>query len=512
MNKTLSEYWPIIILLACFFFGAYSYLPLPSYWDEAWVYLPSVEHLVKNGIDLSPSSLPPELSRGHPLFFHSLFGIWGKIFGLSLVSLRVLSLTLSVLVLIFSYELSKQFFGVKIGVLVTGLIAIQPILFIQSTQILPEMLVSLLTLMTLFFYLNDKWKLYVISASLLLLTKESGVILIVSVFIFELIKSISDKAFSIKIFLLIISPVFPTILFFTLQYYHYGWVFFPDHISMIDFSITNLLSNYYELHDFLFEKSGRLVLFWSSALSIALLWKHAPIWKNILTFILFSTLLKVLFGYWMPIEYLIIPICLILVVILYFQWYSQWKPENVKAKSFFLLSTIFIILYIGFSSVNFFTVRYLLCVIPVIIISQFVLIYSESKYPKFSFFVIAMSIGLSFYFYNEDEKVFDTNINYKDGIEVEKRIVNYIEKNIQNDECVSCGFLDFYIMNNQLAGFRENNKTISAKEYSTKINCNYLIIKNFGDEVDSSLIPLNYSEVYKVEIRKANGTILKIND
>ena len=509
MSKVLENYWSFLILYSFFFIAVFSYLGLPAFWDEVWVYLPSVEYLHNNEINLLPNSLPPELSRGHPLFFHSLYGMWAKLLGLSLLKLRLLSLIITGFILLYTFKISKDFFGIKPGILVTTLVAIQPIIFIQSTQILPEILVSLLSIIVIYSFLYEKRNLYIIAASCLLLTKESGIILIFSITTFFIINSLEKKYFSFNAILIILIPFLFPIIFFTIQYSTYDWVFFPEHISMLDFSINNLLQKYYLLHDFTFEKSGRLVLFWGAAISVALFWKHGSIWKNGLSFVLFSTLLKVLFGYWVPIEYLIIPISLLLIIILYFQWYKKWKPENPKIKSFFLLSTIFAIFYLAFSSVNFFTFRYLLAIIPIIIISQFILIYSESKYPNLAFIIVALSIGVTFYKYNSDTKIFDVNTNYKDGLVVKQKLVNYIEDNIKDDECVSCGFLDNYIFKSQLAGHRRNARIIRTENYNSNNYCKYLIFTNFDDKIDSSIIKDQYIQVYSIDNGNAKGVILK---
>ena len=116
---------------------------------------------------------------------------------------------------------------------------------------------------------------------------------------------------------------------------------------------------------------------------------------------------------------------------------------------------------------NFFTFRYLLAIIPIIIISQFILIYSESKYPNLAFIIVALSIGVTFYKYNSDTKIFDVNTNYKDGLVVKQKLVNYIEDNIKDDECVSCGFLDNYIFKSQLAGHRRNARIIRTENYNS---------------------------------------------
>ena len=121
-----SNYY--IVLFFTLLFGLIIYklkfLNLPFFWDESWVYAPSLRMMHDNGPSMMPNIIPIEYSRGHPLLFHFLGGVWLKIFGTSLISFHSFALFISVLVIIAFFFFTTAFFNVKIALLSSFLLQI----------------------------------------------------------------------------------------------------------------------------------------------------------------------------------------------------------------------------------------------------------------------------------------------------------------------------------------------------------------------------------------------------
>jgi len=100
----LKPRWVLFLVLVIFIACKIPHLYYPYYWDESWPYAVAIKDMYKHGISLLPSAIDPELSRGHPLFFHAFAAIWMNIFGASHVAMHSLALFISVLFLIAVYE------------------------------------------------------------------------------------------------------------------------------------------------------------------------------------------------------------------------------------------------------------------------------------------------------------------------------------------------------------------------------------------------------------------------
>lgn len=169
------------------------HLSLPYFWDEAWVYAPAVLEMHKNGLSLLPDAIPPELSRGHPLLFHFLAAVWVKIFGTSFFAFHSFALAVSVSLLVAVYFFCKEFFSPMMGLLSAAMLAVQPLFIAQSSFLLPEVMMALWTVLTLYFYLKEKWMLFIVFASLMLLTKESGIVLLGTIGLWTLFENVFLK-------------------------------------------------------------------------------------------------------------------------------------------------------------------------------------------------------------------------------------------------------------------------------------------------------------------------------
>ena len=135
---------PILLILVIF---KIPQLYLPAFWDEAWSYLPAIMRMAERGPSLLPDPQTAELFRGHPLFFYALVSLWIKFFGTSFFAMRLLPLLVSMLLLIVLFYFSKKYFGRMIAATATLFLLIQAVFLAQSSMLLPEMLLALLSLL-----------------------------------------------------------------------------------------------------------------------------------------------------------------------------------------------------------------------------------------------------------------------------------------------------------------------------------------------------------------------------
>ena len=75
----------------------FSYLAIPFTGDELWVYGPGALKMSNQLPSLLPSSMELSDHYAHPMFFFFSAGIWGNLFGGTLISMHAFALTVSVL-------------------------------------------------------------------------------------------------------------------------------------------------------------------------------------------------------------------------------------------------------------------------------------------------------------------------------------------------------------------------------------------------------------------------------
>ena len=95
--------------------------------------------------------------------------------------------------LFITYRFGKKFFNESIGLISAIALCLQPIFLAQSTMVLPEMMLALFSMLTLYFHFQKKYLFYFLSAIALVLTKEPGVILILAIATFSFFKQLLNK-------------------------------------------------------------------------------------------------------------------------------------------------------------------------------------------------------------------------------------------------------------------------------------------------------------------------------
>ncbi|MCC7244990.1 MAG: glycosyltransferase family 39 protein [Saprospiraceae bacterium] len=440
-------------------------LGLPFYWDESWSYAPAL-HLMSERIpSLLPGAIPEENYRGHPLLYYFLAGWWLKIFGVSKVSFHSFGLAITLSALSVIYLMGKRFFSPAIGWLTAVLCMVQGLFFAQANMVLPEIAVTALVLLSYYFYFQQRWKYYLIAASALLLTKESGVVLLAAIVIGYTLECVFDGRTTVRQWLgrslLLCLPITPYLLFLLLQKNLYGWAFHPDHVGYMAKDWPTLKKKIDMVFDAVFVADRRRVLIYLLGVGgiVALL----RYFKN-----------------------------------------KNWSAHHAPTIHFL----VFVVLYIIFSALNFFTFRYIIVCIPMVIYLALYWLNGLERPLKWTTLLIALVSGgilLSGTLLNTGAG--DVNPGYKKMVLLQQQGVQWMEQNVP--VTANIGVQDFVVANH-LKHFRTGMLSGPDKEYKTVVweingNTDYCIFT--ATEYDPRKEQLLQSGAIELAKRFEDGTL-----
>lgn len=388
-NITSSKKVILGFLVMIILFVAYKFqmLKLPFFWDEAWVYAPAVYSLKQQGLSLLPTAIDAALSRGHPLLFHNLAAAWLHLFGESITVAHSFVLVVAIALLgAFVYS-AFRFSSSVVGAIVIGvLLAIQPIFLAQSGLLLPEMLLALLVFCAFVGYVFDLKAVQFLALLGALFTKESALVAVVA-FVFSdslllLLKRISYSDY-FKRMTIVLAPAILLGLFFMKQKLDLGWYFFPEHIGFIDTSTAAVLNKLERYASFVFVYQGRI------AITLGILIALFFLFKNKTSLILTQQKALVFIG-------------------------------------------LFLVGFLVFSSINFYSDRYMLVLMPLLIVGFFIVLDASGmknglKMSLLGAIVLFQVIAGSNYKGNNDH-----NMSYADAVRAYQiAINNAVDKGFQ---------------------------------------------------------------------------------
>jgi len=447
------------------------FLNLPFYWDEAWSYSVAIYKMYETGISMLPSALPPEVYRGHPLFYYFISATWLKIFGSSVFSAHLFSLIISLLTLVIIYLFGRKFFSNTVGLLAVLFFAFQSLFLAQAAFLLPEMLMALLSMVCFYCYFSNKKILFSVFASLLLLTKESGLVFIGTIGLVESYKFFVDgkrkdvEKFPLENWYLFV-PVLVISLFFLLQRMTYGWFLFPEHVGMMDYSYAAIKGKVKDIVDFLIYQQGRNFFFYAGFAGF------------------------------------------------FYCWGKKKLFNNNKQTEIVLSFLLFTALYIGFCAVNFYTVRYLLSIFPVIMILFTYFFVEMVKDFSFGKYVVTCIVLWSICdFSMRDKSVGDVGMGYSDEVKVHQEVVNFCESQSLQDKAIFSSFLLRTNMANKDIGYLANKKAFTNTMWEFTDKTEYCVFTNieYDNNYFDNIKNNNKLELVKrAEINQAWAEVYKV--
>lgn len=400
--------WLLPLALALFIISRLDYLDLPFYWDEAWSYANAVLNINKTGF-LSGN---PELTRGHPLLFYFLANCWAMGFGTSLVSLHSFALLVSLLFLVAVFFTAREWFESTTAWTAAFFIALQSSFLAQSTMLLPEVMLALWSLLTVRAYFGRKWIQFAVFSVMTVMTKETGMVLIGMLFLDKLfLEGLFNKDRQpVRLFTelaLLCIPVLAFVAFLVLQKIRFGWFLYPEHISLAVLDPHEIMLRMRTYLSKLLFSQGRGIFFLASL--AALIYRMAK------------------------------------------------KRPGTFQGHILLFSGIFIIAYVSFSSVNFFTSRYLLSLFPFYLIPGAWLITSSlpERWLKITA-VSCLSMLFAWQTINSSRNENDISLGFKNTVLLQKMAVDFAAESHWQDKNIYSAFLMQYYLSIPGLGYLED--------------------------------------------------------
>ncbi len=464
MRYNFRKNWQLTILFMLFvpfLVFQITIINRPFYWDEAWSYASAVESMYQKGPSLLPGAIQDYLYRGHPTFFYFITTIWMKVFGPSLISIHSFFLIVSTCLVFAVFAFGNFLGGKTVGLIASACLIATPLFIAQAGFLLPEVMLALFSVLTVYYYFKQKIILEIVFGILLLYTKETGIVIIASILLFDFIKRINHSESFIEFFKGLIhlskhlSPIALVAVFFIAQKTKVGWFFFPEHMGMMTFDIKTFYNKFINISRYVFQLEGRLVL------------------------------------------------TLVLLILLVFSIVR--KRINIEQKNYLLITVIIFVFYISFSALNFYTVRYTMSIFPFLFLLFGIVINSAFKnYSKALIYIPVIAfMALSLKYSVKPEGVGDRTIGFLKMVDVHKKTVAYCEDVDLYDKEIGTHFLMLYNLKSTFMGYlskgRIFRKTVGLGEPYPEV----VIISNI--ELNEHAKAIQKSEQYQLLKRFENG-------
>lgn len=381
-------------------------LHLPHFWDEAFPYSYAITHMTENGPSILSNGAPSILTTGHPLLYYYLQATWNGIVGESMALQRILPLIFSLTLLIFTFLVGKSMFNQKVGAGATLLLLAQNIFLAQSAFQLPEILLALLFMASVYFRIEKRKLGFIISSSLLLLTKEPAVVLLGILFLYDFLILQKESNFLKRIsnswsyFI----PIAVMIGFYLHQYVVQGWVLFPRHVGFMKFEWDHYFNQLSRYFSFTFIFHGRNALFF---------------------------------------------LTLILGGIVIAKRKSIEKSRN--SGNVFLIGVL--LLYLIVSAVNFYSNRYILAVFPVFALLASNLIFKVLKAKHLAPIAILGFMFTGFFYSFKNKSAVDSSLGYVDSIACRQQALQFIQEKKWKEKSIFSGFIFDKSISHYAAGY-----------------------------------------------------------
>ena len=461
--------------------------------------------MLESGPSLSPDSIDPSLSRGHPILFHFLAACWMTIFGSSFTASHAFSVFVAVLAIIAVYKLGQQLHSKAIGFWAAVLFSVQPLFIAQAGFLLPEVLLTLFVVLTILFYLRRNVIAYALAGTAILLTKETGILVIATLCLIELFEFIREKDFSKKRiieFLATGSPVFLAFLYFLAQYFQFGWFMFPEHISMFETDPKIWSRKKGVVFNIIFFDQKRQLIIGFALAAGALAWQKAPQVLRVLLLmcgLTFLTMSKL--ESWLPDWYYcnVFPVVVAASTILLGK---EMLQSGSKRHLFIPLVAILTLAMVLFTSSHFIINRYLLFLMPLLILASVLIVQMSMKRSMWLFTVSMLFLGgMQYHYVNRiDSKVSQIgNMTYVDQIHVMQKGFEYLEKNTDySTDCYSGSFLIKQAMAYPVQGYVSNDNKPGCIVHHVPPQVNYVFLVSFEThaEVEWVKTDANFEQVF----------------
>ena len=330
------------------------------------------------------------------------------------------------------------------------------------------MLLALWTMLCFLFWTGNKKYLFILCATAMLLTKESGGVFFIALFLYEsgVFVIQKDKKFSVlfRNLSLVIIPIAIASTNYIIQKIKFGWFLYPFYMDVVKSSRASFFENLPSAAAYTFIYDGR---------------------NGISIFIVIS---------------------LLLIFFFFKKKFSKMEQKTI------IVFTLFIFLFLLFSSVNYYIPRYLMCIFPpFIIIASFIIEKAFVVIKPVLALIITGMVVTGIFFYAQPKQFGDRD--YSPSVITCKNTIDYCESQRLYTSYIFTGSIMRAALSEPYAGFISGVKFTHVQwEFDDKTE--YCIFNE--DEYDKALadkikkeyklrlvsrVALNYawSEIYIVE-------------
>jgi hypothetical protein len=179
LPQARARTFPLLICLALFALPLFAiHLPLlnlPFFWDEHGQFIPTALDLLRSGAWIAHSTTP----NVHPPGVEVYLVVWYKLFGYSIPVTRVAMLVLATFGLLLTFLLAIRLSRGTRGApafLPPLLLLVSPLFYMQSMMAQLDMPAMVFTLLALLLFLREQYAAAAVASILLVLTKETGIV------------------------------------------------------------------------------------------------------------------------------------------------------------------------------------------------------------------------------------------------------------------------------------------------------------------------------------------------
>jgi 4-amino-4-deoxy-L-arabinose transferase-like glycosyltransferase len=499
------------------------------YWDESWPYVPAIKEMFRHGISLLPGAVSPDLSRGHPLFFHAIGAAWIHIFGQSNMSLHAFALCISLLFLVTIYESVSRLFNKRAAIISLLLVATHVSFFVQSSFVLLEMLVAFLSFLSIWLYVKEKYLLATLSLTALMLTKQSGA---VAVFIIGMYAFVGLFAKDVPIKAKLTRLIPPAIacaaiaLFFIIQKHKYGWYVLPLYTDTI---LTKWDDIWYRfttgcVSATLCENTEYVLFYTLVVLSVFVIIKE----KTKQSIALLCLLVPVIIGYYycdglrlQSLNYPTYTVASVVTIIVFIGFYFATLMaysckayfDNLEQRRFLLLVGCFILAYMIFSSFVYFIPRYLLAAIvpALILVGIFADMLVRQSYSILFYPVLVIIAAVGYSSFRDSSGWNDNETGFYYGLKTQTAIVEYMERSNYYDKHIAASYLNATHLSNHDCGFLSSWYNFNNVGFDITDKTDIVIFDNIETDYRHDMIAkdTSFKLVYRIAIRNVWAEIYK---
>jgi len=450
IGKVRIDFFQSGILIIGLIIFQFPYLSLGHYWDEAWVYAPALRAMAEGIPSIWPDAISLDLSRGHPLLFQFLGGVWCKVFGTSNASLHCFALSISATLLIMIQFGLKKIIGLWPAFLASIAVATSPMFLAQSAMVYPEMMMTLGLVTAMVNYVAGNKLFFSLGLALALFSKESALVFLIGFLLLDLGRLIFDERDK-GWFAVYSIPILVIIFHLGSLYVTYGWILYPNHTDYIRFDLRDVMYHIRSVFRFNFEDQGRGWIIYPILILATLSIRLKHIGFNLLIIAIGFSAYKILIWKWVVPTYLYPPIMIVGVLApIIIWWFTRKERVEMRPTSLYLVLTYLISVgFVVFSAMNFFTNRYMLSIVVLLITASVIIVFVTLRFNRVIKYALGIGIvGTNLFLGIDPSKRGENNIGLFNDLQVNEGLTNWMLQNVSSDELICTDFvIDNYLTN-----------------------------------------------------------------